>query len=187
VGFRIRRQNVRRSVSRVLYLYGHLSAKPVARSLMRSTRRVGGPRQPLLSDLAPDGVYQASMSPCCRCALTAPFHRCRKAAVSFLWHFPSGHPARTLSGIVPCGARTFLCAQVSLLTATTRPPDASFYPIVIRSGRSRQLSVSHLFPRSDLQITSSHAGSACIPPHRIVENRLALASLQLPSISVQFA
>jgi hypothetical protein len=30
------------------------------------------------------------------------------SAVSFLCHFPSGRPARTLSGIVPCGARTFL-------------------------------------------------------------------------------
>ncbi len=50
------------------------------------------------------------MSPCRRCALNAPFHRCRgqAAAVSFLCHFPSGRPARTLSGIVPYGARTFL-------------------------------------------------------------------------------
>ena len=26
----------------------------------------------------------------------------------FLWHFPWGHPRRTLSGILPCEARTFL-------------------------------------------------------------------------------
>ena len=26
----------------------------------------------------------------------------------FLWHFPGGHPRRTLSGTLPCGARTFL-------------------------------------------------------------------------------
>ena len=30
------------------------------------------------SGLASDGVYQASMSPYCRCALTAPFHRYRR-------------------------------------------------------------------------------------------------------------
>src|SRR5258708_6694031 len=70
------------------------------------------------------------MFPYRRCALTAPFHRYRVGvgywvlvhfrtqhaipntqhppAVSFLCHFPSGRPARTLSGIVPYGARTFL-------------------------------------------------------------------------------
>src|SRR5579859_3206811 len=108
----------RRSISRVLCLCDHLSREPVARPLMRSTRRVRGPHQPLLSDLAPDGVYQADVSPRRRCALTAPFHRCRNAAVSFLWHFPSSRPARTLSGIVPYGARTFLCSK-----KPQRPPN----------------------------------------------------------------
>lgn len=42
----------------------------------------------------------------------------RRSAVCFLCHFPSGHPARTLSGIVPYGARTFLSG---LAGATTRP------------------------------------------------------------------
>lgn len=64
----------RRSVSRVLYLCGHLSRTAIARRLQRATRRVGGPRQPLLSALASDGVYQADVSPRRRCALTAPFH-----------------------------------------------------------------------------------------------------------------
>lgn len=45
-------------------------------------------------------------------------------AVYFLWHFPSGRPARTLSGIAPCGARTFLCRPIARTTATTRPPDS---------------------------------------------------------------
>ncbi len=30
------------------------------------------------------------------------------AAVSFLWHSPSGHPDRALPGTLLCGARTFL-------------------------------------------------------------------------------
>jgi hypothetical protein len=32
----------------------------------------------------------------------------RRRAVSFLCHFPSSHPDRTLSGALPCGVRTFL-------------------------------------------------------------------------------
>ena len=36
---------------------------------------------------------------------------------SFLWHFPSGHPAQPLAGILPCGARTFL----ALSHAAARP------------------------------------------------------------------
>jgi len=34
---------------------------------------------PSLFGLAPCGVYQASQSPGCWCALTAPFHPCRQA------------------------------------------------------------------------------------------------------------
>jgi|GEM_PF-1895493 len=32
----------------------------------------------------------------------------RPSAVCFLWHFPSGRPARALPGLLPCAARTFL-------------------------------------------------------------------------------
>jgi hypothetical protein len=111
---------VRRSISRVLYLYGHLSAKPVARLLMRSTRRVGGQLQPLLSDLAPDGVYQADMSPYRRCALTAPFHRCRKRLCHFCGTFrrvapPGRYPAS-------CPAEPGL-SSARHLTAAQRPPN----------------------------------------------------------------
>ena len=35
-------------------------------------------------------------------------HKARES--SFLWHYPSGRPARPLAGILPCGARTFLIA-----------------------------------------------------------------------------
>src|SRR4030088_311571 len=48
----------------------------------------------LLFGLAPDGVCLAGRSPGRRWALTPPFHpyRPRRPAVSFLLHFPSGHP-----------------------------------------------------------------------------------------------
>ena len=31
-----------------------------------------------------------------------------RSAVYSLWHFPAGHPGRSLTGTLPCGARTFL-------------------------------------------------------------------------------
>ncbi|CEK14948.1 hypothetical protein CTKA_00609 [Chthonomonas calidirosea] len=75
-------------------------------------------------DLAPDGVCQAGVLPHRRCALTAPFHRYRSqtaTAVCFLWHFPSGRPARMLSGIVPYGARTFLCSVHTQCSCSGHP------------------------------------------------------------------
>ena len=39
-------------------------------------------------------------------------------AVSFLLHFPSGHPDRPLAGILPCEARTFLCVDAATACAT---------------------------------------------------------------------
>jgi hypothetical protein len=82
------------------------------------------PVRPLL-DLAPGGVCQAGRSPGRWCALTAPFHPCRRrrtpetgpgstlaadgeAAVCSLWHFPAGHPDWPLASTPPCGGRTFL-------------------------------------------------------------------------------
>jgi hypothetical protein len=32
----------------------------------------------------------------------------RRSAVCSLWHCPAGHPGRSLTGTLPCGARTFL-------------------------------------------------------------------------------
>jgi len=68
-----------------------------------------------------------------RCALTAPFHpylfrprRERSSAVCSLWHFPSPRGARTLSGILPCGARTFLRRSgpaVRRRSSLARPPE----------------------------------------------------------------
>ncbi len=68
------------------------------------------------------GFTQPPPLPVKRWSLTPPFHPYRpKAAVSFLLHFPWGHPHRTLSGILPCEARTFLTCGLSLpACATTR-------------------------------------------------------------------
>src|ERR1700761_630344 len=82
------------------------------------TRRLGGPRQRLLRDLAADGVCRADVSPRRRCALTTPFHP-YLAAVSFCCTDPSGRPASPLASILPCAARTFLGMREH--PATTRP------------------------------------------------------------------
>ena len=62
--------------------------------------------------LAPDGVYPARLSPSARCALTAPFrpYPIRRSGGMFLWHFPSGRPARSLTGITALWSPDFpLC------------------------------------------------------------------------------
>ena len=76
--------------------------------------------------LSPDGVCQAAPLPTRWCALTAPFQLFSpgpwpKRESPFLWHFPSGRPARPLAGILPCGARTFL-------TGTRCAPSAAAWP-----------------------------------------------------------
>src|SRR5512139_2871288 len=67
-----------------------------------------------LFGLAPDGVYPAT-SVATRAVSsylaisTLPFPE-GTWAVYFLWHFPSPHGVRSLTGILLCGARTFLYA-----------------------------------------------------------------------------
>src|SRR4029079_12074463 len=71
------------------------------------TRRRAGafeaPRHPY-SALLPVGFTMPDPLPDPRWALTPPFHPylrgLRRKAVCFLWHFPWGHPRRTLSGTV---------------------------------------------------------------------------------------
>src|SRR5437016_7726216 len=90
-----------------------------------ATRGLGGlPASALLFGLAPDGVCLAGRSPGRRWALTPPFHpyRPRRPAVSFLWHFPSGHPDWALTSVLPFGARTFLPTSRTGSGAATRPP-----------------------------------------------------------------
>ncbi len=80
--------------------------------MTRPTRRHDGQPYSLLLGLASDGV----------CIDPLRYRRgggllrrrfsitvLKGTAVSFLLHFPSGHPDRPLAGILPCEARTFLC------------------------------------------------------------------------------
>ena len=60
--------------------------------------------------------------------------RCRSAVCSLL-HFPSTRAAQTLSGTLPCGARTFLDALARTAIAWPTPP-----PIVVRCGGHAQSS-----------------------------------------------
>ena len=104
-------------------------SRPISRVLSRTTIHLGrtspyasrdlpgsnaGRALGSLFGLAPGGVYPAApvtgnavrsyrtFSPLPRIAVRQP------RAVCFLWHFPSAHAAQTLSGTLPCGARTFL-------------------------------------------------------------------------------
>ena len=69
-----------------------------------------------LLGLAPGGVCLAGASPRRRCALTAPFHPCRRRGHVrprrlggvFLWHFPAGFPGSRYATTPPFGVRTFL-------------------------------------------------------------------------------
>ena len=74
-----------------------------------------------LFDLAPDGVYPAadvatSAVSSYLAISTLPDPLARPSAVYFLWHFPSPHGVRSLTGILLCGARTFLPALACAAT-----------------------------------------------------------------------
>ena len=97
------------TISRVLYqtiIYLDLLL-PAGSSSLPGTQRA---TVLSLSGLAPDGVYTAL--PCYQgsgkllpCLFTLT---CIKAGGYFLLHYPGSHLHRTLSGILPCEARTFL-------------------------------------------------------------------------------
>ena len=88
----------------------HLSSPEITFRLKRhNPKGSAGSFIPFLFGLTPNGVYQANKLPYCWWALTSPFHPYRPSRrFTFLWHYPWGHPRRMLSGILPCGARTFL-------------------------------------------------------------------------------
>jgi len=103
----------------------------------------------LLFGLAPGGVCQASQSPGCWCALTAPFHRCRTAEYrdrppASLWHFPWGHPHWVLPSTSPYGVPTFLAGHrparppglVSLIQSLTVPLSILAHPQQVKCRKS---------------------------------------------------
>ena len=67
---------------------------------------------PLLG-LAPGGVYQATaVTDCTGALLPHHFTLTTEVAVSFLWHFPAGHPGLPLATTLLYGVRTFLIADL---------------------------------------------------------------------------
>ena len=80
--------------------------------MTQPTRKHGGQPYRFLHGFASDGVY---IGPSRYREGGGLLHRrfsiTASAAVSFLLHFPSGHPDRPLAGIPPCEARTFLCLR----------------------------------------------------------------------------
>ena len=89
----------------------------------RHTRKHDGPPYRFLFCLAPSGVYTASyVTARAVVSYTAIPPLPAKPAVSFLLHWPSGRPDRTLSGTLPCGARTFLTRKGAIICATLLYP-----------------------------------------------------------------
>ncbi len=87
-----------------------------------------GPMIASLRGLAPDGVCPAT--PVAKSAVRSyrtfsPLPN-RNPAVSFLWHFPWARAPQKLSGILSCGARTFLRPQA----ATVRPASMRIIPLI---------------------------------------------------------
>ena len=107
-----------------------MGSRPVSRVLSKATIHLGhtspcdsrdlpesdaGRTIGFLFGLAPGGVYPAvrvttNAVRSYRTISPLPLNRCSPAelAVYFLWHCPSTRAVQTLSGTLPCGARTFL-------------------------------------------------------------------------------
>src|SRR3954447_8489784 len=133
-----------------------------------------------LLGLAPGGVCLAAASPRRRCALTAPFHPCRRRgnvrprrlAVYFCGTFPRVSPGRISRPPSPCGVRTFLEAPVfspasaAALPATTESRSAgSSSPRALQSAASFDQSVlacrarvRQLDPGRKVMASSSNGG-----------------------------
>jgi len=98
----------------------HSSGIMLTHDLKQPTRTTE-PSKPICrpySVLLPMGFALPLRSPGARCALTAPFrpYRAKAMAVFFLWHFPWGHPRRTLSGIVTLRSPDFPRALLPAIT-----------------------------------------------------------------------
>ena len=96
-------------------------------------------------------------------------------AVSFLWHFPSGRPARTLSGIVPYGARTFLSGAC----APERPPDPLKPIDSTMSVGQRQTHPPNSFFRSSLSLCTSWIDWGSTFDSAVVKSVVGRASIRV--------
>ena len=105
---------------------GHLSRTPVARRLQRPRPEglAGYLRAPSYLVLLRTGFAWPTGHPAAGGLLPHHFTLTDLTgpAVSFLWHFPSGHPDWALPSVLPFGARTFLPTPPRRDGATTRPP-----------------------------------------------------------------
>ena len=125
-----------------------------------------------LFGLAPDGVYQA-----CGVAaaaggllphhftLTSFFWENRffpKKAVSFLWHFPWGHPRFLLGTILPCGARTFLPLFPGIRGEAGDSP-SFFGPAGVLSLLSQKFKIFSQVPTHQDRGSGCSAGSCSTP------------------------
>ena len=111
-----------RTVSRVMYqmiIYLDLTLPPDSSDLPESKDG----QSTFLFGLASDGVYRAmSVTSHAVVSYTAFPPLPAKAGGLFLLHFPGSHLHRTLSGILPCEARTFLvCMSFDNAAATIHP------------------------------------------------------------------
>ena len=105
------------SISRVLFrLRGddHLSRPPITRRFKRhNPEGSAGNIIPSLFGLAPGGVYLASRSPDCWCALTAPFH-------PYLHEAGGLHFCGTIPGVTPAGRYPAPCPTEPGLSSDAR-------------------------------------------------------------------
>ncbi len=97
----------------------HLSNPAVTGRLKRPTRKHDGPPYSSLFGLASDGVYMCPHCYQCGGELLPRLSTLTRVNPGglFLLHWPGSHLHRTLSGILPCEARTFLTCGLSTLAA----------------------------------------------------------------------
>jgi len=128
-------ENASRPVSRVLSLKMVIYLVRLSPAVSsQPTRWLSGPPQRHLFGLASDGVYIASgvtVGPVVSYTAISPLPL---RAVSFLLHLSWDRSRQTLSGILPCEARTFLtCACKHTHSATIQP--ARIYMIQLNAGK----------------------------------------------------
>ena len=99
----------------------HLSRPAVADRLQQPTRKQTGRLMLSVRFCFGWGLHMPRLSPAGRQSLKLPFHPYQpEAGGTFLLHYPWSRLHRTLSGILPCEARTFLTCSLSSLQP--RPP-----------------------------------------------------------------
>ena len=116
----------------------HLSRRTVAGALQPPSRRQPG-KPCLLCGVAPDRVYSGGHSRATGCALTAPFHPCREAAVYFCCTFPEVAFGGRYPLSLPCGARTFLTkAPLGADARLSDPVACLFYPMQVQMSNPKE-------------------------------------------------